>query len=302
MLEALEQIRSPFLDRLMLLVTELGQETVLIVLGLVILWCVSKKLGRYLLSVGLTGVVLTQWMKIVCAVPRPWVRNPNLSIVEAARPQAGGYSFPSGHCQSAAAVFGSLGRWYRKPLTRAICAVLILLVMFSRMYLGVHTLWDVLTGCGLSLALTFLFYPLFLSNAAGKARRTLLGILIFSVLFVLFMLIFPFSPETDPDNLAEASKNAWTLLGASLAVYLAFEMDERYVHYDTKAVWYVQLIKAVLGTALVLALRILLKDPLTSLFAGRPAGNAVRYFVMCFVAAGLWPMAFPYLNRLGKKK
>ena len=301
MLEALEKIRVPFLDRLMLLVTELGSETVLIALGLILLWCVSKTLGRYLMSVGLTGIVLTQWLKIVCAVPRPWVRKEDFTIVEAARAQAGGYSFPSGHSQSAAALFGCLGRWFKNRLVRGICAVLTLLVMFSRMYLGVHTLWDVLVGCAISLVLVFLFYPLFRDPKPGTVRRVLLGVLGLSALFALFMSVCPFGADTDAENLAEATRNAWTVLGASLGLYLAFEIDERFVHYDTRAPLFVQAVKTVLGIGLVLALRVLLKAPLTALFGGHPAAGAVRYFVMCFFAAGIWPMTFPFFRRLGKR-
>ena len=70
-LEALEKIRSPFMDRIVLWITELGGEAFLIVFGLIVLWCVNKGLGRYMLSVGIIGTVMSQWLKILCRVPRP---------------------------------------------------------------------------------------------------------------------------------------------------------------------------------------------------------------------------------------
>ncbi len=298
-IEFLEKLRFPLLDGMMLLITELGGEVFLIAFGLVILWCTDKNLGRYMLSVGVLGTVLSQWMKILCRIPRPWVRKAGFTIVEAAREGAGGYSFPSGHSQSAAAVLGCTARWYRKRAVRILCGVLILLVMFSRMYLGVHTPWDVAVGCVLSLVPVFLFYPLFRDGEAGRARRTLLFLLLLSAAYVLFMELFPFPGDTDPDNLKEAVKNARLLLGASLGVYLAFETDERFIRYDTSAVWYVQVVKCLFGLLAVLILRHVLKGPLLALFGGHPAADGARYFILCYIAAGVWPMTFKALSRIG---
>ena len=49
------------------------------------------------MTVGFFGTLVNQFLKLVCRVPRPWVRDPNFTIVEAARADATGYSFPSGH-------------------------------------------------------------------------------------------------------------------------------------------------------------------------------------------------------------
>ncbi len=300
LLEMLEGIRSPFLDRIMLIVTEMGGEVFLIAFGLIVLWCTDKRLGRYMLTVGLIGTVLSQWLKILCRVPRPWVRKEGFTIVEAAREGAGGYSFPSGHSQSAAAVFGCSAVWYKNTVVRWLCAALLLLVMFSRMYLGVHTLQDVIVGTLLSLGLILLLSRFFLEDSPKNTRLMLLVSIGVAAVYVLFMLLFPFSADTDPDNLREANKNAWLLLGATAGIFLAYEIDERKVHYATRAVWYVQVIKTVLGLGLVLLLRMVLKAPLLSLFGGHPAADAVRYFILCLTAAGLWPMTFRVLARLGK--
>ena len=303
-LETLEKIRTPFLDRIVLWITELGGEAFLIVFGLIVLWCVNKGLGRYMLSVGIIGTVLSQWLKILCRVPRPWVMKEGFTIVEAAREGAGGYSFPSGHSQSAAAVFSCLALWYKKRAAVITCALLIVLVLFSRMYLGVHTPWDVTVGCLISLVLAFLLRRLFTNASPARTRAALLIGLVCSAAFVLYMSLCSFGGDVDPDNLNEAVKNAWLLLGGSLGIFLAFEIDERFVRYDTKAVWYVQVLKCVLGAGLVFLLRVVLKKPLNSLFGGRPAADAIRYFILCLFGAGVWPLSFRYLKRLesGTKK
>ena len=60
---------------------------------------------------------------------------------------AGGYSFPSSHTQSSASSYGAIAFVYRKK--KAVCAtfiLLVLLVAFSRNYLGVHTPQDVIVA------------------------------------------------------------------------------------------------------------------------------------------------------------
>ena len=138
-----ESIRNPALDTFMGLVTRLGEETFFMVAALFVFWCVDKRRGYYLLAVGFTGTLINQFLKIVCRVPRPWVRDPDFTIVEAAREGAAGYSFPSGHTQSAVGVFGGVARFTRRWWLRGVCVVLLLLVSVSRMYLGVHTPADV---------------------------------------------------------------------------------------------------------------------------------------------------------------
>ena len=103
-LRMLESIRTPFLDSFFSIVTHLGEETFFIVIGLVFFWCINKKDGYYLLSVGFIGTILNQFLKMLFRIPRPWVQDKNFTIVESARAEATGYSFPSGHTQSAIGV------------------------------------------------------------------------------------------------------------------------------------------------------------------------------------------------------
>ena len=80
-----ESIRFPFLTTLMEWVTRLGEETVIVVLALLFLWCLDKHEGYYLLTVSFAGLLVNQFLKILCRVPRPWVKDPDFTIVEEAR-------------------------------------------------------------------------------------------------------------------------------------------------------------------------------------------------------------------------
>ena len=121
LLYALQEIRNPALDAVLQLITRLGEETVFMVVAIVVFWCVSKKGGYYLLSVGFLGTVANQWLKIAFRIPRPWVLDPNFEIVESAREAATGYSFPSGHTQSAVGTFGGVARMTKVTSSRWRC-------------------------------------------------------------------------------------------------------------------------------------------------------------------------------------
>ena len=115
----LEKTRMPALDELMLAVTRLGEETAFLVAALIVFWCVDKRKGYYVMAVGFAGTIISQFLKLLCRVPRPWVLDPNFSIVERARVAADGYSFPSGHSQSAVGTFGAIAvttknRWVKE--------------------------------------------------------------------------------------------------------------------------------------------------------------------------------------------
>ncbi|MBR6556078.1 MAG: hypothetical protein IKT60_01480, partial [Clostridia bacterium] len=84
-LKLLEGIRTPALDAFFSAVTVFGEETFFILVGLIFYWCINKKNGHYLLFVGLFGTVVNQFLKITCRIPRPWVQDPQFTIVESAR-------------------------------------------------------------------------------------------------------------------------------------------------------------------------------------------------------------------------
>ena len=204
-----EGIRTPVLDTLMSLITRLGEETFFMAAALYVFWCVDKRRGYYLLSVGFVGTLANQWLKIACRVPRPWVRDPNFTIVSSARAEAGGYSFPSGHTQCAAGWLGGIARFTRRRWLQVLCGVRLVLVPVSRMYLGVHTPADVGAAFVTALALVFVLYPLVESTLWFPNRMYGLigGMLALALACVAYVELYPFPADVDAGNLAEAVKN-----------------------------------------------------------------------------------------------
>ena len=304
----LESIRTPVLNFIMQLFTHLGSEVLFLVIALTVFWCVSKREGIYLLFIGFIGTVVNQFLKLFYRIPRPWVQDPNFTIVESARADAGGYSFPSGHTQNVVGTLGGIARWTKRKWLRIVCIILALLTAFSRMYLGVHTPLDVGVALLTAVVLIFVLYPIIRkTEEKPKLMYPLLGVLLaIAFAFVLYSNLTDFSAlGKDAEvlaNINEGRKNSYSLFGAMVGFALAYPIEQRYIQFNEKAVWWVQILKTVLGLACVLAIKEGLKLVFNAVGFTWLGTNAIRYCAVVFFAAAIWPLTFPLLRRLSKKE
>lgn len=301
-LKWLQTQRTPLLDSVFSGITHLGEETFFIVVGILFFWCINKREGYFLLSTGLIGTVLNQFLKLLCRIPRPWVLDKTFTIVESARAEATGYSFPSGHTQMAAGLYGGIARWHR-GWPRIIGIILALLIAFSRLYLGVHTPLDVGVGLLMAALLVLLLYPLMhkVTENERLMRILLVGMVIIAAGNLAYVTLYPFPADVDAENLAHGLKQAYTTLGSLTGLLIAFEIERRCIRFDTKAVWWVQIIKAVLGLVLLLAIKEGMKIPLRAILGTHHLGDGIRYFCLTMFAGCVWPLSFHRLNKLAAK-
>ena len=300
----LESIRNPILDAIMSLVTMVGEETIFLAIALLIFWCLDKKKGYIFLLIGFIGITVNQILKLTFRIPRPWVKDPDFTVVESAVEEATGYSFPSSHTQNVADTFGCVAYTAKRLWVRIASILLILLVGFSRMYLGVHTPLDVGVSLLVGAALVLGLYPL-LERLFAKEQSVLIALgvtVLISVGFVLYTALFPFPADIDPHNLASGQKNAYTMLGCSLGLLAACIADQKWLHFRNDAPLLGQIGKLAVGAGLALAIKAVLKAPLLSLFGGHASATALRYFLVVVFAGVVWPLSFPLWQKLGKKK
>lgn len=296
-----ESIRVPVLNEFMLLITRFGEETIFLVAAMTVLWCVDKRKSYYLLAVGFLGLIANQVLKLTFRIPRPWVLDKNFTILEQAREAATGYSFPSGHTQTAVGTFGSIAYTTKNRTIKYLCVAICILVPISRMYIGVHTLLDVSVASAMAVLLVY-----FLKPVAGEKGNKIMpwmlgGMIACAAAFWAFVEFFPFPADIDAHNYASGVSSAYKFLGAIIGFAIVYIVDEKWLHFEVKAVWWAQIIKVALGFALVLAVKSGLKAPINSLI-GEEIGSAVRYFLIVVVAGILWPLSFKFFKVLGNKE
>ena len=299
LLYALQSIRNAVCDSIFSVITMLGEETVFMVVGMAILWCFDKRWGFRFMFMGLFGTGVNQLLKGIFLIPRPWVLDPDFPIVEAARAEATGYSFPSGHTQSAATTFGCIAAWKRKPWLTALCVILVLLTGFSRMYLGVHTPLDVgvslITGLVTVIGLTWLFDRM---EDAHKGRVAIsAGMIGVCVILLGYLYFAPVREANNPEFDLHGLKSAWTLMGTVAGLVLAWWVDLKHTHFEVQASWPVQAIKLLGGFGVIMAIRLGMKPVLTAVFGDVPFTSGIRYFLMAVAGGVFWPMTFAFWNK-----
>ena len=302
-LKLLEGIRTPFLDSLFSLITHLGEETIFIVVGLLFYWCINKKQGYYLFFVGLFGTVVNQFLKLWFRIPRPWVKDPEFTIVESARAEATGYSFPSGHTQSSVGLFGGIAATRKETIVKIVMLVLCILVPFSRLYLGVHTPLDV--GVSILVAVVLIFAFKFLTDWAMKCKKNM-RILMYSILalclgFVLFVEFYNFPSDIDMYNFEHGLSNGYKMLGTFLGLYISYEIDSKFVNFTVEADFIAQALKFGLGLIPLILIKSALKQPLLALCGGHFVADGIRYLLIGVFAGIVWPLNFKFFEKIGKK-
>ena len=135
----------------------------LILLPALIYWCIDKKKGFFILTATSACLVVNSVIKLTACVYRTWIRDPRITPAGDAIKEATGYSFPSGHTAAAGPMLGGTAMCFKeKKAVPPICIIILLMVAFSRNYLGVHTPQDVLVALTLSICCLYFMRKLFL--------------------------------------------------------------------------------------------------------------------------------------------
>jgi len=174
-LEWIKQHHSPVLTQLLTEMTYLGTGIVVItVVGVtaLFLWNTEHKhSARLLLASTIGAIILNNTLKYFYHRERPSVFEWGTHVASS--------SFPSGHAMSATVVYGTVAyllmrlqkHTLSKVLTLSGAVILILLICFTRLYLGVHYPSDVLGGIIVGLAwAAFCMATLEASLVIGRRR------------------------------------------------------------------------------------------------------------------------------------
>ncbi len=279
-----QSFRNGFLDLFFRGVTLLGEEEFYLLFLPLIYWCVDKGIGIGLAYVSLSSVYLNSVLKLIFRIPRP--SDPRIVHLWTANDP----SFPSGHAQDAVANWGYLAARFRRRAFTALAAVLILLIAFSRLYLGVHYPQDLVGGLLAGVVLLALY-----GRPAATLGRRLAGLPLAAklALSVIVPLALLFLHPADTGG-AYPAKRAATTMGAILGMSVGFTLEEKYVGFTVDGSWGRRALRFVLGMAVAATFYLGLKAllPTGVAYPLAIALRTLRYSLVGLAIAFLAPWLF----------
>jgi membrane-associated phospholipid phosphatase len=184
-IEWVQEFRTPFLDGLFRFLRFFDQQEFMFVLIPIVWLNYGWKNGLRLFYILFLNALLNHVLKDAFASPRPCSLNRELALIP-----IGGYGFPSGAAQTVALLSAFFVYFQKNPLKWAIVIPYFLLVSFSRVYLGVHFLSDILGGWTAGFALFFgliYFMPRVEKTLSKASIYKLLPLHLFVTLTLIFL-------------------------------------------------------------------------------------------------------------------
>ena len=307
-LQAFRNGGGAFLTEFLSKMTFLGELNTVLVIMAVLYWGVSKELGTYLLM-GWSGNRLANGvLKVSVCAYRPWIRDARIIPYGNSITTATGYSFPSGHTMNASSVFG--GGIMRKDMPtalRVILGVIVVLVAFSRLYLGVHTPQDVLVGIVTGMTVMGLTVLLMRWVDAHPDRDWVVvcaGIGL-AVAVAVYAAVKPYPRDFDAEGKlivdgAKMANDTFKGVGWCTAFLVGWVLERRFVGFTTDIPLAAKLTR-IAGCLLGFYIVSLILVPLIKSWIPGPAGTVISCFFQMFCVAFLFPWCFTRLAQKGAK-
>ena len=249
----IQQVHGPVIENIASAITFMGDESFYLLFLPLIFWCVDCGVGVRLTIIFLLSSYLNIYLKDLFQQPRPFDLNPDVGLL----PEEG-YGLPSYHAQSAFIVWAGLSIWAHKRWLWIVGIVIIVLVGFSRIYLGLHFPTDVLAGWAIGgfLLVIYLFIQPVLERQLVKLNLYM-QILISMALPVVLLLIHPTEDTT-------------SAMAALAGVGVGLALMQRYLSFNAYGPLLKRATRFVIGVGVVFALytglKIVLPDEESELY------------------------------------
>lgn len=245
--------------------TFLGNDEFYLIFFGILIWCVNKPLGFWTAAVLLVSGLVSGVVKEIAALSRPTLEGMT---------QLESYAFPSGHTFTAVTVWGYLAIRLKKRWFTIWALVAMILIPFSRIILGYHYPGDILGGY--AMGIPFLLFLVWLSNLfvkKGWDQKIPKG-LTMALCIVIPVALTALSPEGDMSK----------LMGLFAGASVGYIIEQEKVRSIPRTHWALQVLKAVLGLAVLFGILMGLGPILSS--SNPSLQVALRFFR--YGLGGIW--------------
>ncbi len=266
-----------------------------------IYWALDREGGRRILGGFSLALFFNGLLKLIFCVYRPWIRDDRVLPFGDSKVAATGYSFPSGHSTWATSIIGGMGIWLWRNSKRILSAIFwafVVLVLFSRNYLGVHTPQDVAVGFLSSLVAIWLIYRLEAWTDADRKRDlyVLVGGIVLGIAAAIFFIYKPYPMDyaadgtliVDPTKMINDSfQGIGTLVGYSIGRFI----ERRGFDFERELDGRARIICAVVALVPLWGWTVLMQSGLVSTWLV-PVRNVVMFAGIYLYAMVIAPAAF----------
>ena len=261
-----ENVRNEALNPFMMVISNIAIDFWLLAVFMCLYWCINKKTGLFILASYSISSLVNAVVKLSFCIYRPWIRDSSINppripfgakIIDAKR-TASGYSFPSGHTQVFTSYFVSCAylAWKKHKWLSILSLLAILVVAFSRNYLGVHTPQDVIVGFLLGSLSVYWGY-IFVTRANDDKKsdtKLLISAVLIGIVSVIYFLFKNYPTEIGADGYLivdpkSMMKDGFLGVGVWLGFNYGWYIEKYYVDFSTKGSLKTKIIRAIIGIA-----------------------------------------------------
>ncbi len=286
-LNSIHIFAGSWLDYLMLGITWTGSAIFYMMAIPVLYWCWDRRRALYIGAVYLTAMTVNDSLKCFFNHPRPDQANLLPGIQElATRHMPRGPGFPSGHAQGAVGFWGSILAVTGNKTVKTVCVAMIIIVSYSRLYLGVHYLGDILGGLVLGILCIVIVIPA--SFMAEKHYRSISPIIAVAILLIIPVIIYIIVPGHYLN----------TTMGAASGFLIGALLAEERIQFNPRNRIPCQVAKITIGITVLAAIRFGLR----SLLPDSAAAGFFRYWCIGFWCSFGAPYVFGKIKVLRGEK
>lgn len=307
-LQELRQATGSFLNDFFAFITTIAVDYYIMLPGLILFWSMNKTAG--VMGLGAYGASCfgVAALKSTFCVYRPWIRNSLIEPLPEVMAGASGYSFPSGHSASVSGMYGGLISVYRRH--KGLCAFLvaiIILTMFSRLYVGVHTPQDVLVGlCVGALATGLVTLAERFVRQHPDRDWVIVAIVAVMCAVLLPYLYFKSYPMDYVDGKLLVDPTKMTVGGFKdpgrlFGVVAGWFVERRFIRFDPKGTPHRKLMRSIVGALLFIFYWTVVMEPV-----GKAVGIGIVHFFLQasapFLFMTVYPMVFCRIEKHFEKE